>query len=100
MSEEVSQEDSFHVAMLGIYNEGKNQTGYNATRFLQMVRDKGGLHTAKELLAGDPLAVSAGFRNLAFKGRLDLSVEALVQKDEWKNLFTTQELNVAAQRLK
>lgn len=84
MSEEVSQEDSFHVAMLGIYQEGKNQTGYNATRFLQLVRDKGGLHTAKELLAGDPSAVSAGFTNLALKDRLDLSVEASVQKTNGK----------------
>ena len=92
--------DRFKNAMLSIYELGKSETSYNATRFLQMVHEKGGVQTAKDLLSGDPSAVSEGFANLALKGRLDLSVEALVLKDEWKHLFTSRELSIAKRRLK
>ncbi|GAA6182100.1 hypothetical protein NBRC116594_35380 [Shimia sp. NS0008-38b] len=89
----------FQQAMLSIYEEGKAATGYNATRFLAMVREQGGVETAKSLLAGNPSAVSEGFANLALHSRLDLSVEALVPKDEWRHLFTASELSVAKRRL-
>jgi len=44
-------EDEFHFEMLKIYRQEKEHCNYNATRFYQMVNEKGGLATAKNLLA-------------------------------------------------
>ena len=89
-----------HDAMLGIYDRAKDETGYNATRFLEMVRTKGGLATAQYLLSGDVLSVSEGFTKLALAGRLDLTVEALIQEPEWRTLFSTEEIKTAERRLR
>ena len=43
-------ERRFHRAMVGIYETAKRELGYNATRFLQMVSEQGGLVTARQLL--------------------------------------------------
>jgi hypothetical protein len=40
----------FHRAMVGIYETAKRELGYNATRFLQMLSEQGGLATARQLL--------------------------------------------------
>ena len=40
----------FHEEMLSIYRKAKFECGYNATRFFQMVNEKGGLQAAKSLL--------------------------------------------------
>ncbi len=39
-------ERRFHREMVQIYERAKRETGYNATRFLQMVSNQGGLATA------------------------------------------------------
>jgi len=43
-------ERRFHGAMISIYNTEKRELGYNATRFLQMISEQGGLPTARQLL--------------------------------------------------
>lgn len=93
-------EAKFHGAMLEIYARAKAETGYNATRFLNMVRERGGLATAHYLLAGNVTDVSEGFTQLALKGRLDLAVEAVVQDVEWTGLFSEAELRIARLRLR
>jgi hypothetical protein len=93
-------EGKFHQAMLDIYTRAKDETGYNATRFLNMVRERGGLATAHYLLAGKVTDVSEGFTQLALKGRLDLAVESVVQEPEWTGLFSEAELKIARQRLR
>lgn len=40
-------ENQFHRAMLGIYKTARSRCRYNATRFLQMVTEYGGLQAAK-----------------------------------------------------
>jgi hypothetical protein len=90
-------EASFHSAMLNIYEEAKNQCNYNATYFLRMVSEMGGLEAAKRLLSTD--APQYGFTKLWERGRLDLSVEYLVLKREFRNLFTKDELKTARERL-
>ena len=92
--------EKFDAAMLDIYERAKSETGYNATRFLQMIRQKGGYQTAVELLSGRVTDVSDGFTHLALKQRLDLSVEGLVLRDEWQPLFDAKLIKNARLRLK
>lgn len=87
----------FHSAMLNIYEEAKSQCNYNATYFHRMVSEMGGLEAAKQLLSTD--APQYGFTKLWECGRLDISVEYLVLKDEFKSLFTKEELKTAKRRL-
>lgn len=94
------QEAKFNQAMLDIYTRAKVEIGYNATRFLQMVREKGGVETAHYLLAGNVTDVSEGFTQLALKDRLDLAVETLVQSPDWTGLFSEAELKIARLRLR
>ena len=46
-------ERRFQRAMVGIYETAKRELGYNATRFLQIVSEQGGLVTARQLLWSD-----------------------------------------------
>lgn len=78
-------EHRFHRAMISIYENAKRELGYNATRFLQMISDHGGLATARQLLRSD--APSECFTTLWERGRLDLTVEALVLDDEFVPLY-------------
>jgi hypothetical protein len=90
-------EGAFHEAMVGVYRRAKDECGYNATRFLRMVTELGGLGAAKRLLAAKEL--SEGFVKLWELGRLDISMEALVLEPKWQELFTEEELMSARQRL-
>lgn len=93
-----SLEAQFHRAMIGIYEHAKAECGYNATRFLGMLSEKGGLRTAQILLATSQ--PSDGYVALWECNRLDLTVEALVLKPEFASLFTEEEKQVARNRLK
>lgn len=78
--------------------KAKSELKYNPSLFLQMFGSDGGLLTAKKLLASK--TISDGFTKLFLLGRLDLTVEAIVLKDDWISLFTTQEIATAEKRLK
>jgi hypothetical protein len=99
-------EQTFENAMYEeVYLRVWRECGYRANRFRQMVCPprpgrkgtlyRGGLATAKQLL----LKESSGFGVLDEMGRLDLSVEALVVKPEWRGLFTLDELKMALLKL-
>lgn len=96
MSSELA--DRFHEEMFSIYEKAMDECNYNATRFLQMVNGQGGLDAAKSLLHAD--GYSEGLTALWEKGRLDISMEALILKSPWSELFTEEELDVARKRLK
>lgn len=83
--------------MVEIYETAKREVGYNATRFMQMVADIGGVATARLLLQSEQ--VSDGFTALWEHRRLDLSVEARVLRDEFASLFDDCELETARRRL-
>ena len=91
-------ERKFYTAMTDIYRKADKECGYRATRFLQMLSEKGGVKTAKELVSKE--GGTDGFSKLWQLGRLDLSVEALVLKDDFKELFTEEELSLCKVRLK
>lgn len=90
-------ERDFHRAMLGIYQSALVECGYRATRFLQMVNERGGVQAAKDLLRAG--GYSEGLTALWERGRLDLSMEALVLRKQWSSLFDEDELAVARKRL-
>lgn len=94
----MSLEAKFEAAMFDVYRRAKSEAGYNATIFLQMLSDRGGLATARQLInAPRP---SDGYTQLFERGRLDLTVEALViESPDWRSLFSDQELERARRRL-
>ena len=91
-------EERFHQLMLErVYRETGRQCGYWAHRFRQLVANRGGVAAAKRLLARD--GVSPGFAVLREKGRLDLSMEALVLDPQFRDLFSDAERAAARDRL-
>src|SRR5436190_23748324 len=91
-------ERNFHEAMLGIYRRAKTEAGYNATRFLGMVVERGGLETARYLLHAQ--TVSECYAALWERKRLDLTVEAMILQPEWLALFSDVERRIAVNRLR
>src|SRR5262245_30777731 len=91
-------ERAFDAAMVAIYTTAKRDLGYNATRFLQMITDEGGLIAARKLLHAS--VASEGFTTLWEHRRLDLSVEAHVLRPEFAELFTDDERRIARKRLR
>ncbi len=88
----------FDAAMFDIYRRAESEAGYNATIFLGMLNDRGGLSTAKYLI--NSAKPSDGYTNLYERGRLDLTVEAMVVENaKWHALFTSDELHKARRRL-
>ena len=87
----------FERAMKDVYVRAKAEANYTATYFVGMLSNYGGLGTAQRLLASTE--VSTGFAALYERGRLDLTVEALVIQPKFASLFTDEEIDIARQRL-
>ncbi len=91
-------EAQFNEAMFDIYRRAKEEAKYTATIFLQMLTDNGGLRTAKTLI--NSAKPSDGYTALYLRGRLDLTVEAIVMDNpRWHTLFEPEELQRAQKRL-
>jgi len=90
-------EIKFHEDMRDIYLTAKKELKYNASRFWQLVSEKGGVQAAKTLIAKD--GGTYGFEVLWEHRRLDLSVEAHVLKPEYTDLFTNEERKLCRDRL-
>lgn len=81
-----------------IYLRAKSEAGYTASIFYEMLSRKRGLATAKQLI--NDRTVSSGYTALWERGRLDLTVEAVVSDNpKWHSLFTDEELHRARRRL-
>jgi hypothetical protein len=93
-TQELAQE--FHAAMLTTYEEGVKR-GYYPTYFLGMLHEYGGVETAKRLLAKHE--VQSGLIKLYELDLLASSMEAYVIKEHFQPLFSTEEIQVARQRL-
>lgn len=87
----------FDAAMLEVYAAAMREVNYPARRFLAMVRGRGGLEAARQLLAKP--GVSEGFRRLAEAGKTDLTMEFLVLTPEFAQLFSERERVIARDRL-
>lgn len=90
-------EGAFDQAMLDIYSEAGRATRYWAGYFLRSVRKDGGLEAARKLLW--KTGTSTGFERLKEESRLDLSMEALMLRPEFRELFSEAELGRASDRL-
>jgi hypothetical protein len=82
--------------MIDLYKDAK-AIGYNAVRFLRMVNEHGGVSTARLLLGTS--SVSEGYTALWERGRLDLTVEAVILEPRWSQLFSDEQRSVAIDRL-
>jgi hypothetical protein len=96
-------EKELETALLGLYDKWKG-ISYRANYFKRMLmsRDpryrKGPIGTVRHLLTGDVMPAS-GFRRLVKAGKLDWTVEALLQDPKWKDLPLTElEWNKARSR--
>jgi hypothetical protein len=96
-TDESARQASLHFAMVQLYSRARDEAGYSASAFLQQLRQRGGIEVARHVLASS--GVTAGFRRLHELGRLDLTVEALVLRDEFASLFSADELAMARERL-
>jgi hypothetical protein len=91
-------EAQFEQAMFDIYRRAKAEAKYNANIFLQMVTTRGGVDTARYLI--NQLKPLDGYTHLYERGRLDLTVEAMVvENTKWHPLFTADEIERARKRL-
>ena len=90
-------ERRFHQEMTNAYRAAKAECGYNATRFLRMLNELGGLGAARSLLRASKL--SDGLVALWKKNRLDLTVEDIILHKPWRALFSDEELKTAEKRL-
>ena len=82
-------------ALRDTYRRMKDDCGYPANRFLQMIDRRGPVETAIELVMSPK--PSRGFVTLQTYRRLDLAVEAIVLRDEFSHLFG-DEVKAAARR--
>ena len=98
----------FHDDMLDVFRlageatrrtrpDGSIERGYWASYFLRGVRNHGGPDYAHQLLRKE--GTTDGFQRLKEEGRLDLTMEALVLRPEYAELFTDDERRIAAHRL-
>lgn len=94
-----SIEQDFIAAMLALHEKAKSEIhGYNPTKFLQLIKEFGGIHAAKILI--NVKGVPEGLRVLWEKKRLDLSTEALiVENPKYHQLFTEAEIKLAKTKL-
>lgn len=97
MSDDQTAEDRFEAVQLAGIEEGK-RLGYNATRYLMMVKERGAVGAAKQVLRPGP--IPDGFVTLAhLHQRPDLTTEYTALMPEFRELFTEAELAVAERRL-
>jgi hypothetical protein len=90
--------EQFNLAMFEIYRRAKDEAKYPANIFLKMITERGGSETARYLI--NQPQPSDGYTHLYERGRIDLTVEAMVvENDKWHPLFTSDELEKARRRL-
>lgn len=86
-----------HDMIETVYRTAGRETGYWAAYFLRAVKRHGGVTAARRMLGAKGL--SKGLATLREKGRLDLAMETLVLRPEYRTLFTEEERAIAARRL-
>ena len=85
-------EKRFHEDMLNTYDTALEEFGYRASRFMQLVSNFGGVQAAHQLIS--KVGNTYGLEELYLNRRLDLSVEALVLKPEYRSLFSDEERRI------
>lgn len=86
---------AFHEAMLESHRRAR-ELDYRGYSFKQQLDELGGWAFAKKILGAKNRSLR--LMRLGNRGRIDLSVEALVQRPEWRELFSEDELFEASKR--
>ena len=90
----------FDAEMWNLYHRARRECDYTASRFASMLSEHGGTETAHLLLQPTPgPEYATGLTELVLRGRPDLTVEKLVQNQEFESLFSSGELKTARERL-
>lgn len=84
-------QEQFQATLLATCQQALNEVGCPMTRLMQTITKRGGVATVQEILRRGRL--SDGFDTLEKAGRLELSLEAVVIKKEFGQLFTDDEVN-------
>lgn len=95
----MSLEDELTTAFIDGYQVAGKEVGYWGRRFLQAVKRKGGLATAKRMLLPRNEGQRKGLDALLEANRPELTVEAIVLQPRFQSLFTAGELAAAKERL-
>jgi len=98
----VELEDELTAALEEGYKRAGRVVGYWGNYFLRSVRRLGGLAAAKRMLQKTSRGLvgsTKGLDAMLAAGRPDLTMEALVLSDQFRDLFTPEELSVAEGRL-
>ncbi len=90
-------EPLFTEDMENIYSQARSRCNYNATRFIVMIKQFGGVETAKRLL-NNP-STQSGFTELCLCNCIELTMENLVLRPEYQILFEEHEIEEARRRL-
>lgn len=88
-------EGRFHKEMMGLYDRFA-ELGFRPVLLRRFVLLNGGVAAAKELVFKPG---TTGLERLLDAGKPDLSMEALMLREEYKALFSPEELKEASQRL-
>ena len=89
------EEAAFAAELRAMADTAKAEVNYNPTRFKQMLAEHGGFTTAHRLL--ERREPSDGFNNMLMAGRVDLTLECLIQRPQWARFFSQSELAFAKQ---
>lgn len=89
-------EKKLYEALRQTYIKAKAK-GYKATAFANMLVELGPVQTAKSCIWKE--GGTEGFARLFELHALDLSIEAVVLRDEFKDLFTDEDRRISRERL-
>jgi len=97
----MTTEERLHQSLLEGYRTAGREIGYWGNYFLRSVKRNGGLATVKRMLRPRKAGAKPhkGFTALLDAGRLNLSVESIVLREEFQSLFTSAEIEEAHRRL-
>ena len=90
-------EDDFKRELLRAVDVCINRYRYRPSYFLQMLDNYGAVGTVIKLVTADKF--HEGFTKLWEFGRLDLTVEAIMLRSPYRQLFTKEVLDKALERL-
>ena len=88
----MNQQDKLTEALVDGYQRPGKEVGYWGRRFLQSLRKNGGLATAKRMLRPRNVAQRKRLDALLNANRPDLTFEAIILRDQFRSLFTADEL--------
>jgi len=96
------RERALERALFRLYEQWWHECDYRAERFRQTIvpgckKYKGGIAAARDVIYRP---ATAGFSVLREKNRMDLSVEALILKKPWSELFSDRDKLIACQKLR